>query len=278
MPYFRYVIKIHLSRDCDWILPHPRGVPWPLECKIYLSFSLLSSSPVNTSLLLYTDIQTNTQGIIYLCMHGIISLIMVTAIPPCFLQRENYNKYYWCLAQVCCVHFRKKSNNKETNKQQNKTNPKPKPLKWRNKEFLWQEANFLPLNITTSHLWPIAMTPSMYIVKQWKNLRSQLTPRVSDFVISSTLSSGSLKGHYKNQKSTNDIMQTSPMAYSVAQHIDRLLSILGIATIVALQRCRSIPSRDHQMKTCFMLTKCRERYGGKKIISECLKTGQRNDA
>lgn len=66
------------------------------------------------------------------------------------------------------------------------------------------------------------MTPSMCILKLCKNPKPQVTPWVSVFVTSSTLSSGSLKGHYKPGKSMNDVMQSSHVAYCVAQqHIDR---------------------------------------------------------
>lgn len=58
----------------------------------------------------------------------------------------------------------------------------------------------------------------MCISKLCKNPKPQATPWVSVFVISSTLSSGSLKGHYKPGKSMNDVMQTSHVAHCVAQH------------------------------------------------------------
>lgn len=80
-----------------------------------------------------------------------------------------------------------------------------------------------------------------------KNPKPQVTPWVSVFVISSTLSSGSLKGHFKPGKSTNDVMQTSHVAYCVAQH-----SILTDST------CFLFRSYYHcitpKIQSCFMYT------------------------
>lgn len=140
--------------------------------------------------------------------------------------------------------------------------------------------NILPINITTSqvaetHLQPIAMTPSMCILKLCKNPKPQVTPWVSVFVISSTLSSGSLKGHYKPGKSMNDVMQSSHVAYCVAQH-----SILTDSTYSLFRgyyHC-STP----KIQSCFIYTslktKCKERQEHKKvIILKCLKICQRKN-
>lgn len=175
-----------------------------------------------------------------------------------------------------------KNPNNKTPKQtnQNKNNPTYQTLKWRKEEFLCQETNFLPINITTSqvaetHLWPVAMTPSMCIFKLCKNPKPQVTPWVSVFVISSTLSSGSLKGHYKAGKCTNDVMLTSHTAYCIAQHSIWTDSICFLFR--DYYHC-STP----KMQNCFMQTslnedpifvdKMQKRYGGKKIIIfKCLK-------
>lgn len=114
MLYFQNIINTHLSRDCDWILPHPRGVPWPLDCRICLSFSPLSSSPVNISLFLYTGIQTDTQRIIHSHIHRTISIIIVIAIHACCLQLENCKKHYRCLAREYWAHLKKNPKKPET--------------------------------------------------------------------------------------------------------------------------------------------------------------------
>lgn len=84
-----------------------------------------------------------------------------------------------------------------------------------------------------------------------KNPKPQVTPRVSVFVISSTLSSGSLKGHYKPGKSMNDVMQTSHVAYCIARH-----SILTEST------CSLFRGHYHcstpKTKSCFMYTSLNE--------------------
>lgn len=112
----------------------------------------------------------------------------------------------------------------------------------------------------------------MCVLKLCKNPKPQVTPWVSVFVISSTLSSGSLKGHYKPGKSTNDVMQVSHVAYCVAQH-----SILIDSTRSSFKGILSLQhSKDPEVSNVY-ITKWRKN-AEKVIILRCLTIGQRKDA